>query len=70
MDISEDGIHVGLLQFGSYKQLRVEFGMNQFYTPKDAVLAVERITYLNGGGTALGSALIKTAKVRANGFHE
>ena len=66
MDISPKGIHVGLLQFGKYGQLRLEFGLNKVNSREKAVVAVQKFRYLNGRGTALGSALRKTRQVRAS----
>ena len=64
IDISESVVHVGLLQFGKYGQLKVEFGLNKVNTREAAVSAMTKFGYLNGRGTALGSALKITADVR------
>ena len=63
IDISESVVHVGLLQFGKYGQLKVEFGLNKVNTREAAVSAMTKFGYLNGRGTALGSALLATTGV-------
>ena len=66
MDISPNGIRVGLLQFGKYGQLRLEFGLDAVNSREGAVAAVQGFGYFDGRGTALGSALRVTRLVRAS----
>ena len=66
MDITPNGIRVGLLQFGKYGQLRLEFGLDEVNSREEAVAAVQGFSYFNGRGTALGSALRATRLVRDN----
>uniref|UniRef100_A0A8C6M371 Cochlin n=1 Tax=Nothobranchius furzeri TaxID=105023 RepID=A0A8C6M371_NOTFU len=53
-DISDVGAHIGAVQF-TYEQ-RVEFGLLDHSNKEDAVRALRRISYMNGG-TATGSAI-------------
>ena len=64
MDISPNVIHVGLLQFGRLGESRIEFGLNEKNSRESAVPAMEKFKYLNGFGTALGTALKQTGQVR------
>ena len=66
MDISPNGIRVGLLQFGKYGQLSLEFGLDEVNSREGAIAAVQGFDYFDGHGTALGSALRETRLVRAS----